>query len=187
MPCLDHCHPQCIIVFINAIRPVMLSEVLPEFLNRIELWRIWWQRYERHIGRDFDQIGSMKACLIPNQYNMDIRVSFLFKFPKKRIHRIRIDLRRDQSDTLATSRTGRPKDIQVFKLCLPPATRSCSFYCPLAAQGALLAESCFILKLYFYCFSRIINTDLPDLITDFFLKASLSCGLPFGCSGRLET
>ena len=131
--------------------------------------------------------GGMEACLIPNHYNMDIWVSFLFEFPKEGIHRIRIDLRCDQSNSLAALRTGCPKDIQVFKLCLPPAARPCSFYCPLAAQGTLLTKPCFILKPYFYCFSMIINTDLPDLITDFFLKASLSSGLPFGCSGRLET
>ena len=149
--------------------------------------RIWRQRYERHIVRDFDQLGSMKACLIPNHYNMDIWVSFLLEFPKERIHRIRIELRRDQSDALPALRTGSPKDIQVFKLSLSPAARPCSFYSPLAAQGSLLAKSCFILKPYFYCFSMIISTDLPDLITDFFLKVSLASGLPFGCSGRLET
>ena len=165
----------------------MCAKILPELFNRVELWRIWWQRYECHIGRDFDMLGGMKACLIPNHYNMDIWVSFLFKFLPKRIHRIRIELRRDQSNTLAALRTGCPKDIQVFKLCLPPAAGPCSFYCPLAAQGALLAKPRFILKPYFYRFSRIINTDLPDLITDFFLKASRSSGLPFGCSGRLET
>jgi hypothetical protein len=81
------------------------------------------------------------------------------------------------------------------KKCRRLSQRPCSFYRPLAAQCTLLAKPCFIcrqaspsgLKPYFYCFSRIISTDLPDLITDFFLKASLSSGLPFGCSGRLET
>lgn len=187
MPCLYHGHSKRIIVFINSIRPVMSAKVLPEFFNRIELRRIWRQRYERNIGRYFDMFGGMKACLIPDQYNMDIRVGFLFKFPKECIHRIRIELRTDQSYTLAALRTSRSKDIQVFKLCLPPAARPCSFYSPLAAECTLLAEPGFILKPYFYCFSMIISTDLPDLITDFFLKASLACGSPLGCSGRLET
>jgi hypothetical protein len=165
----------------------MPAKILPELFNGIELRRIWRQRYERHIGGDFDLPGSMKACLIPNHYDMDIGVGFLFKFPKECIDRIRIKLRRDQSDALAALRTGRSKDIQVFKLCLPPAARTRSFYRPLAAQCTLLAKACFILKPYFYCFSRIISTDLPDLSTDFFLKVSLASGLPLECSGRLET
>lgn len=129
----------------------------------------------------------METCLVPDHEDTNIRVGFFFKLPEERIDRVGIQIRRQQSDGLAGLRTSCSEDIEVLVLCLPPRRRSSSPKSPLSRQCSLLAEPGLILKPDFDFYSRMINTELPDLITDFFLKALRASGLPFGCSGRDDT
>lgn len=187
MPSFNRRQPQCIIIFIDAVRPIVLAKVLPELFNGIELRGVWRQRYNGNIWRRFEVLAGVKACLVPDHHNMEMGIGFFFKFTKKGIHRSRIEVWTNQPDALAGLWTGSAKHIQILVLCLTPAAWPCALACPLSAKSSLLAEACLILKPYFYSLSRIISTDLPDLITDFFLNSSLATGSPLGCSGRLES
>jgi hypothetical protein len=149
LPSLNSSQPECIIIFIDAVGPVVSAKILPEFFNRIELWRVRRQRYNRNIWRQLEVLTGVKACLIPDHYNMVRWIGFFFKLTEKRIHRIRIEVWTYQADALAALRTGSSKDIQIIKLCLSPASRPCPLECPLAAKSSLLAETCLILKPYF--------------------------------------
>lgn len=118
---------------------------------------------------------------------MYVGVCFFFKLAKKGIYRIDIQVRSQQADRLTTLRTGCSKNIQIFVLRLPPGIWPCAPDRPLASQCSLLAEASFILKPDFNGYSRIISTELPDLINDFFLKDLRASGSPLGCSGREDT
>ena len=165
----------------------MLTKILPEFFNRIKLWRIWRQRYNRNVFGQLHFLGCVETCLIPDHKHMHSRISFLFKLSEKCIHRICIEIRGQQSSRLSSLWTGGAENIKIFVLCLPPRRRPCPFNCPLPGQSSLLTKTSFILKPEFHFYSRITSTELPDLITDFFLKASLFSGSPLGCSGLEDT
>lgn len=149
MPSLNSSQPQCIVIFIDAVRPIVSAKVLPELFNRIELWGVRRQRYNGNIWRQFEVLAGVKACLIPDHYNMTRGVGLFFKFTKKGIHGIRVEVGTYKADALAGLWTGSAKDIQIIKLRLPPASWPCTLECPLAAKSSLLAEPCLILKPYF--------------------------------------
>lgn len=129
----------------------------------------------------------MKPGLIPDQKHPNSGIHFLLKLPEERIDGIDVQIRCQQPDRLAGLGTGRPEDIEVFILGLSPGGGSGSPKGPLPRQGSLLAKPGFILKPYLNGYSRMIKTELPDLITDFFLNCSRAWGSPLGCSGREDT
>ena len=165
----------------------MLTKILPKFFYRIQLRRVWRQRNNCNIGWYFHFFWCVKACLIPDHHNMYIWISLLPEFFEKRINRIRIQIRSKQANSLAGLRACRSEYIQVIVLSLSPCLWAGTLNRPLPCKSSLLTESCFILKPNFYSFSRIISTELPDLITDFFLKVSRCFGSPLGCWGREGT
>jgi hypothetical protein len=146
LPSLNGSEPECIIIFIDAVRPIVSAKVLPEFFNRIELWRVRRQRYDGNIWRQLEVLAGVKACLIPDHYNMTCGVGLFFKFTKKGIHRIRIEVRTHKANALAGLRIDSAENIQIIKLRLPPAAGPCTLECPLPAKSSLLAEPCLILE-----------------------------------------
>ena len=149
MPSLNSSQPQCIVIFIDAVRPIVSAKVLPELFNRIELWGVRRQRYNGNIWRQFEVLAGVKACLIPEHDNMTRGVGLFFKFTKKGIHRIRIEVRTYKANAEAGVRTDSAEDIQIIKLRLTPASGPCTLACPLPAKSSLLTEACLILKPYF--------------------------------------
>lgn len=129
----------------------------------------------------------MKAGLIPDQKDLNPGIDFLLKLLEERIDGIGVQIGCQQSDRLAGLGTGRPEDIEILILGLSPGGGPGSPKGPLPGQGSLLAEPGFVLEPDFDVSSRMIKTELPDLITDFFLNCSRAWGSPLGCSGREET
>jgi len=176
-----------VISLVNTIGPVVLTQVLPELFYGIELRRIRRQFYQCHVLWNRHLVRGVETCPIPDHHYMNIRIRFFFEFSKEGIDRIGIEIGSKQAYRLPGLRARCSKNIEIVILCLTPCRRPSAFWGPLPRQRTLLAKSCFILKPYFYFYSRMISTDLPDLITDFFLKASRVWGSPFGCSGREDT
>ena len=129
----------------------------------------------------------MEAGLIPDHKHLHLRVDLLFKLPEEGVDGLHVQVWGQEAHALAGLGAGRPKDVEVLILGLPPGRRPDALAAPLAGERALLAKAGFILKPDFYSFSRMISTELPDLSSDFFLKASRASGSPLGCSGREET
>jgi len=178
---------QVVISIVNTIGPVVLTQILPELLYGIELRRIRRQSYQCHVLGNPHLVRGVKTCPIPDHHYMNIRIRFFFEFSEEGIDRIGVEVGSKQAYRLTGLRARRSKNIEIVILCLTPCRRSASLWGPLPRQRTLLAESCFILKPHFYLYFRMISTDLPDLITDFFLNVSRAWGSPLGCSGREDT
>jgi hypothetical protein len=116
LPSLNSSEPECIIIFIDAVGPIVSAKVLPESFNRIELWRVRRQRYNGNIWRQFEVLAGVKAGLIPDHYNVTGGVGLFFKFTKKGIHRIRIEVRTHKANAEAGARTDSAEDISVAVL-----------------------------------------------------------------------
>ena len=86
LPGLYRSKSQGIVIGIHSICPIVLSKILPKLFNWIKLRRIWWQIDQSNILRQLNTPGGMKACLIPNHNNMNIRLHFFFEFPEKGIY-----------------------------------------------------------------------------------------------------
>lgn len=125
---------------------VVLSQELPDVLDRIELRRIRRQVEQADVGGDVQPVaGLVPAGTVEHDHGMGTWCHVLADLGKVQVHRLDIHTRQHQGCADATVRADRAEQIGPLVACVARGRRARAARRPGVGQAALLADPGLIL------------------------------------------
>ncbi len=125
------------------------AQKLPDVFDRVELWRIGWQRQHADIVWHWQTFaGLMPAGTVKHQHGVRARRDLRADFPKMLGHRLAVDHRHDDGGTNTAFRADGTKQIGGIMAVVAHSQWSGTPLCPDIAQGSLLTDTGLIGELH---------------------------------------
>ncbi len=171
-------------VAVLTVAQVVLPEVTPDHLDRIQFRRVRRQWQEGDVIRDPQASGVVPTRLIENQQHLDGITDLLAEVAQLDIHGVRVGGGHQPAVGRAGCRANGTEQINPFVLRLTDSARMASPVGPNPSQRALLAEARLVLEPDFDLLAGIPGLELLDTFREFFLKSAWACSLASRCFGR---
>lgn len=125
---------------------LVLAQIFPDVLDRIELWRIGRQVQKGDVVGDAEVVGDVPAGAVENEDGVRSRRDLAADLGQMQGERFGVGPGQDQRRGGGARRADRAEDVSPFVTPVARAARSASTPGPYPGQRSLLADAGFVLE-----------------------------------------
>jgi hypothetical protein len=177
-----------LVVIIDGDGELILAQVLPDVLHRIEFWRVGRQGQKADVVWRLEAGGGVVSGAVEDEDGVRPGCDLFADFSQMKRKCFGVGVWQDESGRGTARRTSRTEEIGPFVAQIARRAGTRSSLRPNPRQRALLTNASFVLEPDF----QWLATGVPgqngrDRLGEVFLKASWACGSLFGCCGLTES
>src|SRR5665811_1230115 len=181
VPCFAAMVDEIVIGFEDTVGEPVVAHVLPDVLNRVELWGFWRQGDNGDVGRHDEARRHVPASLIDQEDGVGTGRDDRGDLGEVQVHRLGVAGRQDQGRTLAFLWADGAEDVGRGGPLITGSAGAGATLCPSAGDLVLLADTSLICEpdLYLVDVDRLFARDCLQTRGEVFLKSSIA---PAACA-----
>lgn len=173
----------------DTIGEPVVSEELPDVLDRIEFGAFRRQRENGDVGRDYQVPGQVPAGLIQEKHGLSLWRDCRGDLGQVQVHGRGVAEGQDEASTLALPGTDGSKNVSRDRALIVWCAGPCAALCPASCDLVLLADPRLVGEpdLYVGGVDALFERDLVQAGAELFLNASIAPSAWEWCRGRAES